>query len=145
MTGSQINVTLILTGTNYNSYTFSPSNVVTFNLVSLVNVPNPTVAIEMINQQKTFVDFNITVNIDGILYYHLYIGDSTGNVMGSEAIQIAVKNQLSTLESMSDLLSTIYLEDRDQRVGQVTYNSGKYTLRFKNMIPQTNYVFCTYM
>ena len=65
--------------------------------------------------------------------------------MNSEEIQIAIKNQVSTLQSMSDLLTTVYLEDRDQRVGQVVYNTGKHTLRFTNMLPQTNYVFCTYI
>ncbi len=135
VTGSQIKVKLILTGTNYNSYKFAPSDEIVFNLVSLTNVQNPTVGIELINQQKTFVDFNITVNVNGILYYHLYIGKSSENTMTSEAIQIAIKNQVSDLESMSDFLTTVYLEDRDQRVGQVAYNAGKYTLRLKNMLP----------
>jgi len=41
-------------------------------------------------------------------------------------------------------MTTIYLEDRDQRVGQVSYNAGKYTLRFQDMVPHLSYVFCSY-
>jgi len=97
ITGTAINVTLVLTGTNYNSYAFSPSNVITFNLVSLGNVSSPNVQLELINQQKTFVDFNVTLNVNGILYYHLYIGDSTGNALSAEAIQVYIKNQISII------------------------------------------------
>ena len=75
VTGSQINLTLILAGTNYNSYTFSPSSQIIFNLVALPVLPSPTLQIELINQQKTFVDFNLTLNSDSYIYYHLYIGD----------------------------------------------------------------------
>jgi hypothetical protein len=84
-------VTFVLTGTNYNSYTFSPSAVVTFNVVNLPATPTPTVSIIMINQQKTFVDFNITQNVDGILYYELYIGDSSADVLSSQDIQVQLK------------------------------------------------------
>lgn len=83
VTGSQIKVTLVVTGTNYNSYTFAPSNVINFNLIDLGSVPDPSVQIQLINQQKTFVDFNITTNVDGILYYNMYIGDSSGNSLSS--------------------------------------------------------------
>ena len=83
VTGTEIKVALVLTGTNYNSYKLAPTNVITFNLITLSNVSNPNVQLELINQQKTFVDFNVTQNVDGILYYHLYIGDSTGNALSS--------------------------------------------------------------
>lgn len=43
VTGSTIPVTFVLTGTNYNSYQFSPSNVVNFNLVTLPALPAPTI------------------------------------------------------------------------------------------------------
>ena len=83
ITGTQIEVTLILTGTNYNSYRFSPSSKIIFNLVTLPVLASPTVDILLINQQKTFVDFNLTFNSDVYLYYHLYIGDSPANVLSS--------------------------------------------------------------
>jgi hypothetical protein len=91
ISGSSMPVTFVLTGTNYNSYTFSPSAVVTFNVVNLPATPTPTVSIIMINQQKTFVDFNITQNVDGILYYELYIGDSSADVLSSQDIQVQLK------------------------------------------------------
>jgi hypothetical protein len=35
--------------------------------------------------------------------------------------------------------------DRDQRVGQGSFVAGETTIRFNNMIPETNYVFCAYL
>ena len=51
----------------------------------------------MINQQKTFVDFNLTLNVDGLVYYELLIGDSTANGLPVEKIQIYIKNQVSLI------------------------------------------------
>jgi len=68
-----------------------------FNLVTLVNVPSPTVQVLMINQQKTFVDFNLTLNVDGLLYYELFIGDYAGNRLSDEQIKVDLKNQLSII------------------------------------------------
>ncbi len=65
--------------------------------------------------------------------------------MPVETIQVYLKNQVSILEKQKDQLTTIYLQDRDQRVGQVYYNAGKFTLRFADVIPQMQYVFCTYL
>ena len=45
VTGSQVEVKLILTGTNYNSYRFSPSSKIIFNLVTLPVLSSPTVDI----------------------------------------------------------------------------------------------------
>jgi hypothetical protein len=88
---------MVLAGTNYNSYKFTPSNIITFNLVTLPALPSPTVQVKMINQQKTFVDFNLTLNVDGLVYYELLIGDSTANGLPVEKIQIYIKNQVSLI------------------------------------------------
>ncbi len=145
MPGSHIDVSFVLTGTNYNSYKFSASNVIRFNLVTLAVMPLPLVQLELINQQKTSVDFNITTNTDGMVYYHLYIGESPGNVMTVEEVQVHIKNQIAILQSQKDFTQLVYLQDRDQRVGQVYYKTGRYTIRFTHMVPHMSYVFCTYV
>jgi hypothetical protein len=81
---TNIPITFIFTGTNYNSYTFSPSNIVLFNLINLTNVATPSITLQMVNQQKTFVDLNLTLNIDGIVFYELYIGTSANQVLSSK-------------------------------------------------------------
>ncbi len=88
---------LIMTGTNYNSYEFTPTNVITFNLVALPAVLAPTITINMINQQKNFIDFNLTLNVDSILYYNLFIGDSNMLTESAENIQVYIKNNQAIL------------------------------------------------
>jgi hypothetical protein len=99
----------------------------------------------MINQQKTFIDFNLTLNVDGIVYYHLFIGDSSADVMGVSNIQINLKNHQAILKSKADYMNKIELTDRDERLGIYVLTSGQHTVRFNDMIPQTGYVFCTYI
>jgi hypothetical protein len=48
-------------------------------LIASPAIPAPSVTVTMINQQKTFIDFNLTLNVDGIVYYNLFIGDSAAN------------------------------------------------------------------
>ena len=76
-------------------------------------IPAPSIIVTMINQQKTFIDFNLTLNVDGIVYYNLFIGDSAANTRSAESIQIYLKNQVSTVQSRADFMSTLYLSDRD--------------------------------
>lgn len=66
---SSIPLLFYLSGTNYNSYTFSPSNQIILNIVNtVVNTP-PVLALALNNQQKTFLDINFTNNVDGIIFY----------------------------------------------------------------------------
>ena len=60
---------LTLSGINYESYSFSPSNIITLNVVNTVPNVAPTIQLELNNQQKTFLDVNFTNNVDGIIFY----------------------------------------------------------------------------
>lgn len=51
------------------------------------------------------MDLNLTVNLDGMMYYQLYIGDSPTTAISAENIQIYIKNQISTIQSQKDFLS----------------------------------------
>ena len=66
---ASIPITFHLSGTNFNSYTFAPSNQVILNVVN--NVPNtiPTIGLVLNSQQKTFLDVNFTNNVDGNIFY----------------------------------------------------------------------------
>ena len=61
----------------------------------------------MINQQKTFIDFNLTLNVDGIVYYHLFIGDSSNDAKSAEDIQVNLKNHQTILQSKADYMNKI--------------------------------------
>lgn len=67
---------LSLTGINYQSYSFSPSNVINLNVVNSVANVTPTLALELNNQQKTFLDVNFTNNVDGYIFYEMILGES---------------------------------------------------------------------
>lgn len=60
---------MFLSGTNYNSYAFSPSNEIILNVVNTVPNVTPTLTLTLNNQQKTFLDVNFTNNVDGIIFY----------------------------------------------------------------------------
>jgi hypothetical protein len=66
---ASIPITFQLSGTNFNSYTFSPSNQVILSVVNNVANITPTIGLALNNQQKTFLDINFTNNVDGTIFY----------------------------------------------------------------------------
>lgn len=118
----------------------------TINIVPATS-PNsiPAVNVIMINQQKTFIDFNITPTLPGIVYYQLQLGR---NMPAIDIIQhqIYLKNNQYTIESNSDFMTYMYTNDRDVRIGvSIRTASGVFTLRQSNMLPDRYYTFCVYL
>ena len=60
---------MTLSGINYQSYAFSPSNIITLNVVNTVANVAPTLTLKLNNQQKSFLDVNFTNNVDGTIFY----------------------------------------------------------------------------
>jgi hypothetical protein len=91
LNATQIPVTFYLSGTNYNSYKFSPSNQILINVV--VSVPNvvPTVSLVLNNQQQTFFDVNFTNNVDGMIFYQLILGQNM-TPLDVQSIQVYIKS-----------------------------------------------------
>lgn len=73
---TQIPITFYLTGSNYQSYAFTPSNQIMINIVTNVANTVPTLNLVLNNQQKTFLDVNFTNNVDGTIYYQLMLGQN---------------------------------------------------------------------
>ena len=71
-----IPLTFAISGTDFQSYTFTPSNVVTLNVVNTIPKVSPTLTLQLKNQQKTFLDVNFTNNVDGTIFYEMVIGKS---------------------------------------------------------------------
>ena len=87
----QIPITFYLTGTNYQSYAFTPSNQITINIINgIANTP-PTVTLALTNQQKTFLDVNFTNNVDGTIFYHLMLGQNMISY-DIQSIQVSIKS-----------------------------------------------------
>ena len=73
---STVALTLYLTGTNYQSYAFSPSNIITINVVNNITNSTPAITLTLNNQQKTFLDINFTNTVDGTIFYQLMLGQN---------------------------------------------------------------------
>lgn len=97
---------MVIAGVNYLSYRFVPSSFITVNIVGKLPTVTPTITLEVINQQKSFISFNTTLNTDGILYYHLYL--SQGSPLTSEEIKILYKQNNLILQSMDDYKTRMY-------------------------------------
>jgi hypothetical protein len=144
LSASSIDVTLHLSGTNYNSYYFSPSSTITFNVQPAVVIAAPTIALALNNQQKSFLDVNFTNNVDGLIYYALMLGkDKTAPSI--QSLQVDVKNNLWIMECPNDFFTRIYANDRDYRIGQFFQTASQTTKRFSNMFPETFYTLCAYI
>ena len=72
----QIPLTLYLSGTNYNSYVFSPSDQIILDVVSGVANVTPVLTLSLKNQQKTFLDIDFSNSVDGIIFYEMALGQS---------------------------------------------------------------------
>ncbi len=69
-----IPITLHLSGSNYASYNFTPSNQIILNVVNNTVNTIPTLSLVLNNQQKTFLDVNFTNNVDGLIFYQMMLG-----------------------------------------------------------------------
>lgn len=90
LVATQIPITFHVTGTNYKSYDFTPSNIVNINVISVVASP-PTLTLVLKNQQKTFLDVNFTSNVDGTIFYQVMLG-SSATPLDLQTIQVEIKN-----------------------------------------------------
>ena len=97
--GNSFVVELVFIGTNFRSYEFDPSASVTINIISALSLPTPSLDIEIINIQKTFLDFNLSINSPGTIFYQLQIGQDM-EAMDSVDIQVHLKNHEYILEEM---------------------------------------------
>lgn len=131
-------------GTNYASYTFAPEASFLVFLSPSSTLPAPNIQLEVTNQQKNFLSFNITSNTKGIMYYHFKIGTQI-DVMDDEDIKILIKKNNYILESMEDYLTRIYLNDRDERIGIILKNEGEETVTFNDLLPERLFTLCVYL
>lgn len=90
LSATQIPITFYLSGSNYNSYKFSPSNKITVNIVNGVANVSPTLTLVLKNQQKTFLDVDFTNNVDGTIFYHLMLGQNM-QPLDIQSIQVYIK------------------------------------------------------
>ena len=139
-----IPISLYLSGSNYSSYQFSPSNVITFNVVNNVANTTPTLSLLLHNQQKTFLDVNFTNNVDGVIYYQMMIGQSMTPV-SLQNMQVSIKSGTWVLASPADFLNKIYTADRDNRIQQIFQTASTTTIRINSLIPESAYTLCAYI
>jgi hypothetical protein len=90
LAGTQIPITFYLTGSNYRSYAFTPSNKIMINVVTNVANTAPTLNLVLNNQQKTFLDVNFTNNVDGTIFYQLMLGQNM-TPLDIQSIQVYIK------------------------------------------------------
>lgn len=133
---SSFTMKFVFAGTNYQSYAFTPSENVTVNIVAAITLPAPpAVSFTLINRQKTFLDFNITPTVTGIVYYHFQIGQNVSPMTITD-LQVNLKNNQGTLQSMNDFMTRLYTYERDSRVGlSVRTSTAMFTLRISDLLP----------
>ena len=141
---ASIPITLQLSGSNFASYNFTPSNQIIFNVVNSTVNTVPTLALALNNQQKTFLDVNFTNNVDGLIFYEMMLGQSkTPNTLQTQ--QVNIKSGVWTLASNSDFMTHIYTDDRDDRIYQFFQTASTSTVRIANLIPESPYTLCAYI
>jgi len=129
-----IPLTFHLSGSNFNSYAFSPSNQIILNVVNNITNLTPTLSLALNNQQKTFLDVNFTNNLDGVIFYEIMAGSSkTPNSL--QNLQVYLKSNIWILASPSDFMNHIYTSYRDDRIYQFFQLASTSTVRIKNLIP----------
>jgi len=127
-------LTLSISGTNYQSYTFSPSNVVTLNVVNTIPNVAPVLSLHLNNQQKSFLDVNFTNNVNGIIFYEMVLGSGvTTNTLPN--MQVLTKAGSWILASPADQYTKLYNTDRDQRIAQFFQTASTTTIRIDNLHP----------
>lgn len=140
---SQIPISFYLSGTNYNSYKFTPSNQILLNVVnSVVNVA-PTLQLVLNNQQKTFLDVNFTTNVDSMIFYQIMLGQNK-TPLDLESIQVYIKSNVWVLASQSDFMTHLSTTDRDNRLNQFFQVASTATIRINGLVPESFYTLCGY-
>lgn len=134
LTASQIPITFYLTGSNYQSYSFTPSNKIMINIITSVVNTAPTLNLALSNQQKTFLDVNFTNNVDGTIFYQLMLGQNR-TPLDLQSIQVYIKTNKWLLQTQSDFLTYIYANDLDNRFVQFFQAASTATIRISNLLP----------
>lgn len=140
---SSVVLTFYLSGTNYNSYYFSPSNTVTVNVVNGPANTLPLLSLALNNQQKTFLDVNFTNSVDSLIFYHLQLGQAK-QPLSLQAIQVSLKSGNWVLAAQSDFMTALYTSDRDNRLGMFFQTASTSTVRLSGLVPETFYTLCAY-
>jgi hypothetical protein len=144
LSATQIPITFYLTGSNYQSYSFSPSNQILINISNSTANIAPTISLALKNQQKTFLDVNFTNNVDGNIFYQLMLGQNM-SPLDIQSIQVYIKSNTWILSAESNFLNHIYTNDLDNRLGQFFQTASTTTVRIQNLIPETFYTLCAYI
>jgi hypothetical protein len=134
LSASQIPVFFFLTGTNYDSYEFAPSNQITINISPVVTNTTPTVALVLKNQQKTFLDIDFTSNVDGTIFYQMVLGQNVAP-LDLQSIQVNLKSNNWLLSAPSDFMNHVYTTDVDNRLAQFFQTASTTTVRISNLLP----------
>jgi len=142
-TASSIPITVYLGGTNEQAYTLSTTNF-TVTIVSNASTTSlPTLAIAVVNTQKTYAKLSATTNLAGILYYELKLSP-LANPLALIDLKYEIKQKNLTLQSQSDFMSKIYIADRDHRINFASMATGTNFIEFENLLPERQYTFCAY-
>ena len=78
-------------------------------MAPIVLLAPPSLAIVVINRQKSFLDYNITPTVPGTVFYHFQKGANIP-AMTLTDIQISLKNNIYTIESMEDFQNQLYTQ-----------------------------------
>ena len=137
---------LVLGGTDYKSYEFTPSENITINIVPNTSVPTPQISMVLANRQKTFLEFNITTNVDGNIYYHVQLGKDQ-EPLDEIDVKVKIKNHEEVIESMEDFMTErLYVDERHSFVGHMVESAGTTDkTRFSDLLPNRFYTFCFYL
>ena len=129
---STVALSFYLTGTNYNSYAFSPNSTININVVNNITNTTPALTLTLNNQQKTFLDINFTNTVDGIIFYQLMLGQNM-SPLDVQSIQIYLKSNTWLLASMGDFLTKLYVDERGNKMGQFFQAADTTTMRFDGL------------
>lgn len=134
LVATQIPISFYLSGTNYNSYTFSPSNQILLNVVNAVANVTPTLQLVLNNQQKTFLDVNFTTNVDSMVFYQMILGQNQ-TPLDLQSIQVYIKSNIWVLSAQTDFMTHLSTVDKDNRLNQFFQIASTATIRISNLVP----------
>ncbi|KAL4512787.1 hypothetical protein ABPG72_017472 [Tetrahymena utriculariae] len=137
-------VTLTLGGTDMQSFQLVNPNL-TVNMVIRDATIIPSLITTVLNQSRTSTDFSVTFNQDGTVYWQLYVKGTAQNLSLSQ-IKEALKAQNTILQSPTTLQQQFFGKKTDERVGLQVFHTTDTSKQFtiSSLIPQTDYVLCTY-
>ena len=137
-------VNVYFSGTNEDAYILSTDNFTVSIVSNTSTVPPPSLAIQVLNTQKTYAKLQVSTNLAGLLYYELKLSPLT-NPIDIVTLKYEIKQTNTTIESQQDFINKqIYTTDRDHRINLITLNAGNNYVEFQNLLPQRSYSFCSY-